>query len=143
MKNIVDAVRQVVRNDPLILSLVGTDEWNQVKFYDEVAPKDTSPPFLVWSVAPSPSPEGAYAQDDVITYLNVQFSSWCEEIKRSWQLSDAVEEAVAKGAYEASPWEFMQVRRVGAPQPLPDRDTSWFQVALTVQFQFSGPSRTQ
>lgn len=137
MRVVAESIRRVLRADVGVVDLVGIDAAGEVKVYDEIAKTNTEPPFIVWAIAPGGDSPGTYGQPYSIQFINIQVTGWQKELKLAWQLCDAAEEALEKGDYDAGDWEFMQVRRLGFAQPLPDRDTNWFQVALPLQLQFS------
>jgi hypothetical protein len=145
VSDIPGSIRRVLRADPLIIDLVGLDGNGEVKVYGSggLAKSNVEPPFIAWSIAPGGDQPGAYGEKYVMQSVNCSIACWAHEEKKSWQLVDAVEEATERGDYDAGVWEFAQVRRTAYPQPLPDRDTSWFQVVVPLQFVFVRMGQTE
>jgi hypothetical protein len=142
VKEIVESIRRVVRNDPLVFSLIGADADEEVKVYQGIAKSNVEAPFIVMNVVPGDIPVPAYGEDYAIEVLTIQFTAWGRNSKEAWQLAEAIQEAVADGQYDAGLWDFMKGRRVIFPQELPDRDTALVQVPASYEFAFSKGGNT-
>lgn len=133
MRQIRQAVEYILKHDPIILALVGFDEDQEVKVYETIAKKDTTPPFVVWGLIPTGSTEGHYGDDRAMESKDVQVTAWGYTLDDVWQLFTYIEEALEIGEWdiELAPYNKLRVVRTGDQQPLPDQDTGWFQIPAT------------
>lgn len=136
MKDIIEAIRRVLRRDSLILGLVGIDEDGETKIYQGVAKTNAVAPYVVLNVILGDTPISVYGEMYAIEILTLQLTAWGRNSKEAWQLADAIQEAVAIGEYDAGVWNFMKGKRSSFPQELPDMDTALVQVPAAYEFQF-------
>lgn len=133
MKAIRDAVQYVLKHDPILVGLLGFDEDQEVKVYETIAKTGVEPPFVVWGFIQTGSTEGHYGDDRAIESKDVQVTAWGYTIDEAWQLFSFIEEALERGdmSVELLPYTKLRIVRTGDQQPLPDQETSWFQIPAT------------
>jgi hypothetical protein len=136
MNDIVGSIRRVLRRDPLVSSLVGSDADNEIKVYQAIAKQDSVAPYVVMAPAPGAAPISVYGEMYAVETFTLQLTAWGRDSKEAWQLASAIEDAVSLGAYDAGVWLFMKGKRITFPQELPDRDTALVQVPVIYEFQF-------
>lgn len=136
MKDVIESIRRVLRNDSLIFSIVGEDVDGEIKVYQAIAKQDSDAPYIVMAPAPGAAPISAYGEMYAIETFTLQLTPWGRNSKEAWQLSDAIQDAVEVGQYDAGAWSFMKGKRITFPQELPDRDTGLVQVPVIYEFQF-------
>lgn len=136
MNDIIGSVRRVLRKDPLVSSLVGADADEEIKVYQAIAKQDVAAPYVVMIPAPGAAPISTYGEEYAIETFTVQLTAWGRNSKEAWQLSDAIQDAVSIGSYDAGTWYFMKGKRITFPQELADRDTALVQVPAIYEFQF-------
>jgi hypothetical protein len=136
MKEIIEGIRRVLRNDSLVSSLIGTDSDGEVKIYQGIAKLDSSAPYIVMNVVPGDRPISVYGSSHAVEVLTVQITAWGRNSKESWQLAEAIQDAVEVGQYDVGLWDFMKGKRSAFPGELPDRDTALVQIPTQYEFQF-------
>jgi len=138
MKLIAEGPKNVLREDGLVVNIVGSDGDGETKVYPSIAKTDVNAPFVVINHIPMIENEGGvYGDDHVIVTLEFQVSSWGRTEQEAWILADACDEALMLGQWTVDPYQLMKIRREGMPTPLPDRDTDLRQVQARYMARFS------
>jgi hypothetical protein len=130
MRQILDAIKTLLEDDPVLGALVGYDEFGQRKIYISAANSGVEPMFLVIQTVPGVQPQGTYADPYAIENLEFSVTSWGETGTDAWQLAETADDAFLSNTLDPdlTPRQLMILRRSAFPQELPDRDTSWRQV---------------
>lgn len=126
----------VMREDPMILAIVGVDDLGNVKVFEGVARTDTKPPYVVIQQVPTLADTGVYGDDYVVMMTEFQVASWGRSPDEARRLADACHDALRTGHWLVDPWSLMKVYRLGVPVLAPDRDTDLLQVQVRYRAMF-------
>lgn len=137
MKQIVDAIRHALRDDPIIEVAVGMDTDGEVKVYQALAKTNVEAPYIVLTYVPGVMPDGVYGDDYVIQNVMLQATAWGRNASEAWQITEVIQEAFEKADYAVEPWALMRAARASFPREMPDRDTNMVQVNTDYVFLFS------
>lgn len=139
MKLIAEGPKNVLREDGIVVSIVGWDGDGETKVYMTIAKTDVRAPFVVLNQIPvlgNPD-DGIYGDDNVVVTLEFQVASWGRTEQEAWLLADACDEALMLAQWTVDPYVLMKIRREGMPVSLPDRDTDLRQVQARYRVRFS------
>ena len=137
MKQIVDAIRRALRDDPIIVATVGLDKDGETKVYQGLGKTNVEAPYIVLAVIPGVAPDGVYGDDYVVQNVMLQATAWGRNANEAWQVAEVIQDAFEHSDYSVEPWELMRVRRGSFPREMTDRDTNMIQVNTDYVFRFS------
>lgn len=138
MKLISEGPKNVLREDGLVVGIVGSDSDGETKVYQGIGKTDVRAPFVVLNTVPFLDDNGGvYGDDHAIILLEFQCTSWGRTEQEAWILADACDEALMLGLWTVDPYVLMKIRRQGMPTSLPDRDTDLRQVQARYRARFS------
>ena len=133
--NLMNPIRQVMREDPILQTVVGYDQDGEVKVYTSVGKSDAEAPWVVLTMLSSTGPTGTYGDDYVWEPFQMQVSSWGSSERHAWQVADVVDDAILKApSWSFEPYYLAKVMRSSTPMPLPDRDTNLVQILVLYTF---------
>lgn len=137
MKLIAEAPKNVLREDGIVVSIVGADADGETKVYQGIGKTDSVAPFIVIGTIPFLDDDGVYGDDHPIITYEFQTSCWGRTEQEAWILADACDEALMLAQWTVDPYVLMKIRREGMPTSLPDRDTDLRQVQARYRARFS------
>lgn len=128
MKLISEACRRILRDDPIVITVIGKDVDDEVKVYDTVAKTNVKAPFITVTLVPGATAVEVYGDDEVGHSLVYQVSSWGRNRVEAWEVAEAADQALKLGDWTVDPYTMQRLHRQGQPSVLGDRDTNWLQV---------------
>lgn len=122
----------LIKNDPVLYPMMGTDEWGNRKVYERLAPNRVEPRYITWALLDGEMPEGTYGDDKALQGIPFQISCWSEEQDDAWRMWEFAEENLDlyDSAPEMDPWRIILIKRLGVAD-IRDESTGWWHVTGT------------
>jgi hypothetical protein len=132
MKEIKDAIGNVLRADSALISIMGLDTLGFPRIYGSPTerPKETQPPFVYYQIIPGREPLGTYRNNEELDGADFQVTAWGRTTDEVWRIQDLLLTTIRGGDWATYliPLVFMRLKRQESPGELPDRDTNWRQI---------------
>jgi len=139
MKQIMDALRDILTHDPILISWTGRDIRGDPKMYPRPIPSDVQPPFLAYEMSPGQEPIGVYGDQHAILVPHFQVTVWDTTDTRAWQFWALVQETLEHGEWSVPllPYKKMLLKRLGNEYTLPEQETHWTYIPTTYRLPLS------
>jgi hypothetical protein len=126
----VTPMRRALRKYYPLVQVVGFDDHNEAKIYNDPAPEARAP-YVTVHFLPNNRIINVFGDDQAVQPLTVVLKAWGRTERDAWALAEQVEEALYHTDYEYDPYEVIRIIRAETPEQLPDRDTNLTQVVMT------------
>lgn len=130
MINVRKAVRQGLREDGALTTVLGMDGDGESKVYTRPTKPNVKPPYLIVDNIPVPGVEGVYGDEEVMERFLIQLSVWATSEDDAWDIVPLADEAMKHLNMQVLPYEHNFTQRYQNVQSLSDRDTNLWQVVM-------------
>ena len=124
------AMRQALREDAALASVIGVDEDGETKIYTFPLKPNVSPPYVAVSLIPVPGVEGVYGDDEVMERYLLQMTGWARSEKEAWSVAVTLEPAIRAVRLQVEPYEHTSTTRYQNVEPMFDTEANLWGVVM-------------